>query len=73
MIKRLIEKIKALRLYLVIGCRSVLFKWTRKIVLKYFKDGITMIEGSNEMKGKPIAWTWTFIDEKWEKARCPNR
>lgn len=71
--KTLIEKLKALRLYFVIGWRSFLFRWTRKIVLKYFRDEITMVEGSAEMKGKPIAWTWTFIDEKWEKVRYHKR
>lgn len=71
--KTIIGKMKALHLYFVIGCRSFLFRWTRKIVLKYFRDGITMVEGSAEMKGKPIAWTWTFIDEKWEKVRYHKR
>lgn len=71
--KTLIEKLKVLRLYFVIGWRSFLFRWTRKIVLKYFRDGITMVEGSAEMKGKPIAWNWTFIDEKWEKVRYHKR
>lgn len=70
--KSLIKKLRELRLYFVTGWRSFLFRWTRKIVLKYFRDEITMIEGGAEMKGKPIAWTWTFIDEKWEKVRYPR-
>lgn len=49
--------------------RTFLFKWTRRIVLKYFSDGLTKIEGSGSAKGKAIAWTWTFSDENWEKEK----
>lgn len=49
--------------------KKIVFILLRKIVLKYFKDGVTMIEGSNNMKGKPIAWTWTFIDEGCENEK----
>lgn len=49
--------------------RKIVFNLMRRIILKYFKDGVEMIEGSGPMKGQPIAWKWTFIDEDWEKIK----
>lgn len=45
---------------------SILFRIIRKIVHKYFSDNLTSIMGSGGYKW-PIAWTWTFEDENYEK------
>lgn len=48
---------------------KILFKITKWLIRKYFSHSLKMIEGSSNWKGKPIAWEWTFIDEKYEKYR----
>lgn len=46
--------------------RKLLFFIVRRIVLKYFREGLKAIGGSASYN-KPIAWQWTFYDEKYEK------
>lgn len=50
-----------------------LFKIIRRLIHKHFSYSLNMIEGSDSMKGKPIAWKWIFIDEKWEKIRYEKK
>ena len=52
--------------------RKLLFEFTKWVIRKYFSEGLEIIEGSEKMQGKAIAWKWTFIDEKWEQVRYPN-
>ena len=49
--------------------RIILLKLVKKIIRKYFSEGLCPVYGSGDWENLSIAWSWTFEDEKWGKYR----
>lgn len=47
--------------------RSIIFRFTKWLVRKYFSDGLKPIYASDKpVSTEIIAWEWRFYDEQYE-------